>query len=370
MSDLRVNNIVAEGGASAPLFQYGFQVPTGYGVTGAGGINITGIITANSAGLTGTLPAISGANLTSLTGANISGALAAVSGSSLTGVVTTAAAASSQTVAGSLIFSGDAQVGGALTVVGNMTVDGTQTIINTTTLDVADKTVGLGSTTAATNTTAAGAGIEIYASSSTANNNKTILWQNTSNCFEFSENVKLKGVNETSINNGSTGVQTYINGTSLVLELDLETGTVFNYTSPTVAAAADAGGIGIVSFKNMPANAQNVQTVTLVHTQGKGTAGMGNTLPVQGIGITCRVIPKSGGSAVAGIMTRGWCGGGIGAASTVVCSGDGGTAGNVSGNVDIISFMVHYTGGTNTDLNSYKVYVSGNTGFNQGSFGV
>tara|TARA_B100000686_G_scaffold219647_1_gene226728 strand:+ start:4961 stop:6073 length:1113 start_codon:yes stop_codon:yes gene_type:complete len=370
MSDLRVNNIVAEGGASAPLFQYGFQVPTGYGVTGAGGINITGIITANSAGLTGTLPAISGANLTSLTGANISGALAAVSGSSLTGVVTTAAAASSQTVAGSLIFSGDAQVGGALTVVGNMTVDGTQTIINTTTLDVADKTVGLGSTTAATNTTAAGAGIEIYASSATANNNKTILWQNTSNCFEFSENVKLKGVNETSINNGSTGVQTYINGTSLVLELDLETGTVFNYTSPTVAAAADAGGIGIVSFKNMPANAQNVQTVTLVHTQGKGTAGMGNTLPVQGIGITCRVIPKSGGSAVAGIMTRGWCGGGIGAASTVVCSGDGGTAGNVSGNVDIISFMVHYTGGTNTDLNSYKVYVSGNTGFNQGSFGV
>ena len=50
----------------------------------------------------------------------------------------------------------------------------------------------------------------------------------------------------------------------------MESGTVFNYTSPAVAAASDAGGIGIVSFKNMPANAQNVQTVTLVHTQGKG----------------------------------------------------------------------------------------------------
>ena len=269
-----------------------------------------------------------------------------------------------------LVATTDVLVGGALTITGNFNVDGTQTIVNTSTLDVADKTVGIASTTAATDTTAAGAGIEIYASSSTANNNKTLLWQNTSNCFEFSESIKTKGVSETSINNGSTGVATYINGTSLVLELDLETGTVFNYTSPSVAVAANAGGIGIVSFKNMPANAQNVRTVTLVHTQGKGTAGYGNTLAVQGVGATCTVIPKSGGAAVAGISTRAWVSGGIGAASTVTCTADAGTAGNVSGNVDIISFLVHYTGGTNTDLNSYKVYVTANTGFNQGGHGV
>ena len=48
MSELRVNSIVAEGGASAPSFTYGFQVPTGYGITGAGGINITGVLTASS----------------------------------------------------------------------------------------------------------------------------------------------------------------------------------------------------------------------------------------------------------------------------------------------------------------------------------
>ena len=230
-----------------------------------------------------------------------------------------------------LVATTDVLVGGALTITGNFNVDGTQTIVNTSTLDVADKTVGIASTTAATNTTAAGAGIEIYASSATANNNKTILWQNTSNCFEFSESTKFKGVSETSINNGTTGIQTYINGTSLVLEMDLELATVFTYTSPAVAAAAQAGGIGIVSFKNMPANAQNIRTVTLVHTQGKGTAGYGNTLAVQGMGVTCRVIPKSGGAAVAGIMTRGWCGGGIGAASTVTCTADAGSAGNVSG---------------------------------------
>ena len=111
-----------------------------------------------------------------------------------------------------------------MTVTGNLVVDGDTTTVNTSTLDVADKTVGIASTTAATNTTAAGAGIEIYASSATANNNKTLLWQNTSNCFEFSESVKLKGVSETAINNGSTGVATYIDGTSLVLEFDMETG--------------------------------------------------------------------------------------------------------------------------------------------------
>ena len=347
MSDLRVTNIAAEGGTSAPNLVYGAQVPTGMGITGAGGINITGVATAGS---------FSG-NITGDVTGNASGTAGGLSGNPNISIV-------------NLTASGDATVGGALTITGNMTVDGTQTVVNTSTLDVADKTVGIASTTTASNTTAAGAGIEIYASATVANNNKTILWQNTSNCFEFSENVKLKGVNETSINNGSTGVQTYIDGTSLVLEFDLETGTVFNYTSPSVAIAANAGGIGIVSFKNMPANAQNVQTVTLVHTQGKGTAGYGNTLAVQGMGVTCRVIPKSGGSAVAGIMTRGWCAGGIGAASTVTCTADGGGAGNVSGNVDVISFMVHYTGGTNTDLNSYKVYVTGNTGFNQGGHGV
>ena len=346
MSDIRVNNIAAEGGTSAPSLVYGAQVPTGMGITGAGGINITGVATAGS---------FSG-NITGDVTGNASGTAGGLSGNPNISIV-------------NLTASGDATVGGALTITGNMTVDGTQTVVNTSTLDVADKTVGIASTTTASNTTAAGAGIEIYASATVANNNKTILWQNTSNCFEFSENVKLKGVNETSINNGSTGVQTYIDGTSLVLEFDLETGTVFNYTSPSVAAAAQAGGIGIVSFKNMPANAQNVQTVTLVHTQGKGTAGYGNTTASAGIGITCTVIPKSGGSAVAGIQTRAFCGGGSGAASTVTCSPDYGTAGNVTGDVDILSFLVHYTGGTNTALSSYKIYVSKNGGFTQGSVG-
>ena len=71
---------------------------------------------------------------------------------------------------------GDINVGGAVTISGNLRVDGTQTIVNTETLDVADKTVGIGSTTNPSNTTADGAGIEVYGG---ADGNKSLLWAQT-----------------------------------------------------------------------------------------------------------------------------------------------------------------------------------------------
>ena len=46
MSEIRVNSIVAAEGTSAPNLPYGVQVPTGMGITGAGGINISGVATA------------------------------------------------------------------------------------------------------------------------------------------------------------------------------------------------------------------------------------------------------------------------------------------------------------------------------------
>ena len=46
MSEIRVNTIVAAEGTSAPRLPYGVSVPTGMGLTGAGGINITGVVTA------------------------------------------------------------------------------------------------------------------------------------------------------------------------------------------------------------------------------------------------------------------------------------------------------------------------------------
>ena len=61
-------------------------------------------------------------------------------------------------------------------VYGNLQVDGTETIVNTERLDVADKTVGIASTTSASNSTADGAGIEVYGGS---DGNKTITWVNS-----------------------------------------------------------------------------------------------------------------------------------------------------------------------------------------------
>ena len=48
MSEIRVNTIVAAEGTSAPNLPYGIQVPTGMGITGAGGLNISGVCTATS----------------------------------------------------------------------------------------------------------------------------------------------------------------------------------------------------------------------------------------------------------------------------------------------------------------------------------
>jgi hypothetical protein len=66
---------------------------------------------------------------------------------------------------------------GDVTISGNLTVDGTQTIINTQVLDIEDKTVGIASTSLASNATADGAGIVVYGGN---DGDKSITWDNTS----------------------------------------------------------------------------------------------------------------------------------------------------------------------------------------------
>ena len=63
MSKVRSDNISNRADDGAPSLVYGAEVPVGYGITGAGGINITGVATAasfvgnvtgNATGLSGT----------------------------------------------------------------------------------------------------------------------------------------------------------------------------------------------------------------------------------------------------------------------------------------------------------------------------
>jgi len=48
MSRIRADKFVNNAATGAPQLTFGAEVPVGYGITGAGGINITGIATASS----------------------------------------------------------------------------------------------------------------------------------------------------------------------------------------------------------------------------------------------------------------------------------------------------------------------------------
>ena len=326
------------------------------------GISTVGILTG---GTSATFSGIVTASSFDAASVDASGTLYGVAGV-VTTLTSTTLTATTATVSNALTVTNDATVGGALTITGNLTVDGTQSIINTETLDVADKVVGIASTTAATNATASGAGIEIYASSATASNNKTFKWQNASNCFEVNNPLRVKGVSET-----VAAATTYTDASgNIVLEMDLQASTVFTHTINSVSSSGRGANIGIVSFKNMYADTANGTTVTLITTQSNqhgGGTGYGNTLPVNGIGATCTIIPLASNSAVAGIQTAGRSGGtgalmNSGITTVSLSSGEGTT--------DFISFFIHYNGGTNTSLTSYKVYVSKNGGFAFGSVGI
>ena len=244
----------------------------------------------------------------------------------------------------SLTVTNGVQVGGALTVTGNFTVNGTQTIVNTTSLEITDKNIGIGSTSSPTDALADGAGITIYGST-----NKTITWENDTGCFEYNQPSKFRGVIETV----STGSTYDLGGGKVVLELDVRNATTYTHSLSN-------GSVGIVSFKNMPADTgvSNGTTITVIFTQN--ATGTANTTVATGIGTNCFVVGFEDGSAVvSGISTRAL----VGSATTVTLS-------TTASDRDFVSFFVHYTGGTNTTASSYQVYATKNGGFRQGTVGV
>ena len=243
----------------------------------------------------------------------------------------------------SLSVTNDATVGGTLDVIGNLTVNGTTTTIDTVNLVIEDKNIGIGSTTVASDITADGGGITIFGST-----NKTWTWERDTGCFEYSEPNKFKGVVETV----AVGSTYDLGGGKVVLELDVRNATTYTHSLSN-------GSVGIVSFKNMPADTgvQNGSTITVLFTQN--AAGTANTTNATGIGTNCFIVGYENGATVAGISTRAL----VGSATTVTLSTTGSDR-------DFVSFFVHYTGGTNTTASSYQVYATKNGGFRQGTIGV
>jgi len=241
------------------------------------------------------------------------------SGATVTGVIT------------ATTFSGNI-TGTAATFTGNVSIAGTLTYEDVTNVD----SVGL--VTARTGIVVSAGGVNIVGGGLTVTGIST-----------FANDVRFRG----GVIENVSAATTYTSGDALVLELDVRNSTTYRYSMV-------GGNIGIVSFKNMPADTENGSTVTVLFTQQSSTpSGAGNTTAATGIGTNCTVIPFVSGAAIAGISTRAL----VGSATTVTLS-------DTASDVDFVSFFVHYTGGTSSAAASYKIYATKNGGFRQGSVGV
>ena len=149
MSRIRANKITDKLGTGAPQLEKGAELPIGMGLTGAGGINITGVITATTINAT----TYNGIDSTALkdSGGNIK-VQAQASGAVYTGIHTfTTLNSSTGTFSGAIDANGDLDVdghtnldnlsvSGVATVTGNLTVGGVLTYEDVTNVD----SVGMG----------------------------------------------------------------------------------------------------------------------------------------------------------------------------------------------------------------------------------
>ena len=112
MSRVRADKWTNRAGSGAPTLTYGVQCPTGYGITGAGGINITGVATAGS---------FSG---------NLTGSVTSSCPITITDTTT-----STSVTTGALIVNGGVGIAKSLTVGENVTIGGTITYEDVTNID-------------------------------------------------------------------------------------------------------------------------------------------------------------------------------------------------------------------------------------------
>ena len=136
MSEIRVNTITSAEGTSAPTMTYGFQVPTGMGITGAGGINITGVCTAGIVTATNLYGTLNG-NSTGLSGTpNIScGTIAGSTGTFSGAVNVDATTDSTSATTGALIVDGGLGVAKNVYIGAGLSVAGTLTYQDVTEVD-------------------------------------------------------------------------------------------------------------------------------------------------------------------------------------------------------------------------------------------
>lgn len=144
------------------------------------------------------------------------------------------------------------------------------------------------------------------------------------------------GLDVTGISTIKGAVETTNTGSYSGTELTCDTtsGTVFTHD-------LQSGLVKSIKISNFPATANSFHTVTIILTQND--AGTAHTTAALGIGTNVTLDPDG----VTGFSTVAM----VGSGTTV-------TLGATADDINIISFGIHYNGGTNTDVSNYKTFVT------------
>ena len=180
----------------------------------------------------------------------------------------------------------DVIVGGGLTVannllvLGNLTVEGTETIINVERLDVQDKTIGVASTSTASNTTANGGGFFVHGG---GDGDKTIFWSLGQSGFEVNQDWLPETDDTFSLGNASREWKNlFIDGLAELDDVNVSaaaTINTLNVTGTGTIATADINGGNIdgtvIGAASSAAGAFTTLSANSVTTNG-GTLSAGD----------------------------------------------------------------------------------------------
>ena len=322
MSRLRSNKVVNQAGTGAPELTYGAVVPATGTISGAGGINVTGIVTAAS--FSGDGSALSGIDASTLKDGSNTKVQAVSTGANVTGNV----AASGNVTAVDGTFSG------------NLTVNGTTTTIDTATLSIEDKNIGLGSVTTPSNTTADGGGLTVFGG---ADGDKTLQWLDSTDRWTFAGgDVQANAFygNGANLTGVISGVETKEGGTSRgtsQTSLDFVGATVSSSgagSTITIASAGITTEASVVSGAVVTLDLSNAQDHKVTATGICTITCSGGT---EADSHTVRII--NSGSATIGFSTY-----------FLFPSGSTPSLPSADGSISLISFTVNRVGAAGTQL--------------------
>ena len=138
----------------------------------------------------------------------------------------------------------------ALTLSGDLTVGGTTTTVNSTTLTVDDKNIEIGSVSSPSDATADGGGITLKGAS-----DKTILWTDSTDSWDFNQHVNAATGKEFKVNNvsvlsatalGSSVVGSSLTSVGTLAGLDLA-GLLTEHVTVTAGKLSDATNLDLAN---------------------------------------------------------------------------------------------------------------------------